>query len=280
MSGEDVGYDWRAAEIDLTPGIDSTVPHSARIWDYWLGGKDNYPVDWDAGDQFTAIYPSIRDTAYACRYFECRVVRHLAGELGVSQFVDIGVGMPGADRVHEVAQSVKPDAHVVYVDSDPLVLAHARALLTCGPSGRVDVIDGDLADPDKIMEAAGALLDLRKPVAVLLMNVMRHISITDSADSTAREIVQRLREYLPASGYLAVCDITDTDYALGEAVRLYNSGGSAPWHLRSSGQITALLDGLDLLDPGVVPVPRWRPDLTPLVEPPQVDAWGGVGSWS
>jgi hypothetical protein len=288
MSSDDVndmGYDWRAAEIDLMGGIDDAVPHSARIWDYWLGGKENYRIDQQAGEQFTAIYPRIADTAYACRYFTSRVVQHLASERGVSQFLDIGPGMPRtdiheADSVHQIAQRVNPKAHVVYVDNDPLTLAYARALLTAKPPGRVDVINGDLADPDTIMHTAGARLDLRKPVAVLLMSVMRHISISGATDSTARSIVRRLRDKLPAGGYLAVCDITDTDDALSEAVRLYNATGAAPWHLRSPAQITALWDGLDLLHPGVVPVPQWRPDLAPLGEPPRVDAWGGLGGWS
>jgi hypothetical protein len=134
------------------PGIDARVPHSARIWNYWLGGKDNYPVDRDAGDQFREAFPEIVEVARASRRFLTRAVRYLAGEVGVRQFLDVGTGLPTADNTHEVAQRVAPEAKVVYVDNDPVVLAHARALLTSSPEGATAYVDADLHDPDTILQ--------------------------------------------------------------------------------------------------------------------------------
>ena len=137
-------------------GIDTTVPHSARIWNYWLGGKDNYEVDRAAGDQFSAIYPGIVDIARADRAFLGRVVRFLAGEAGVRQFLDVGTGLPTADNTHEVAQRVAPESRIVYVDNDPLVLAHARALLTSSPEGSTYYVDADMGDPGKVLHEAAS----------------------------------------------------------------------------------------------------------------------------
>jgi len=136
--------------------IDTSVPHSARIWNYWLGGKDNYPVDRAAGDQFRQAFPGVVDVARASRQFLTRSVRYLAGEAGIRQFLDIGTGLPTADNTHEVAQRVAPDSRIVYVDNDPLVLTHARALLTSTPQGATDYVDADLREPDQILAAAPA----------------------------------------------------------------------------------------------------------------------------
>src|SRR5487761_994370 len=149
--------------------IDTTVPVSARIWNYWLGGKDYYPVDKEAGDQFAQLYPGIFDEARASRYFIARVVRYLAGEAGIRQFLDIGTGLPTHENTHEVAQRTAPGARVVYVDNDPLVMTHARALLTGVTRGTTDYIDGDLNDPGKIIAAAREKLDFTRPIAVMLM---------------------------------------------------------------------------------------------------------------
>src|SRR5712675_1219746 len=148
------------------PGIDTSVPHSARIWNYWLGGTDNYPVDRAAGDQFSAIYPGIVDIARADRAFLGRVVRYLAGEAGVRQFLDVGTGLPTADNTHEVAQRTAPESRIVYVDNDPLVLTHARALLTSAPQGTTHYADTDMSDTDAVLSEAGRWLDLTKPVAL------------------------------------------------------------------------------------------------------------------
>ncbi len=276
MSSGDAPFPWQDAERDLMAGIDTAVPHSARIWNYWMGGKDNYRVDQEAGDQFAAIYPGIVDMARVSRYFIARVVRYLAGEAGIRQFLDIGTGLPSHDNTHEVAQRVAPQSRIVYADNDPLVLAHARALLTGRPGGTTDYIDADLNDPGSILDIAATKLDLTQPIAIMLMGVVGHIPVGDERDHAASTIVDQLKAALPSGGYLAVYDGTSTDAAYVEAIRLYNEGGALPYHLRSPGQITRFFDGLDLVDPGVVQIHLWRPDPSPLGPSAGVDAWGGI----
>jgi len=152
--------------------IDTSVPHSARIWNYWLGGRDNYPVDRAAGDQYREVFPGVVDVARASRGFLTRAVRYLAGEAGIRQFLDVGTGLPTADNTHQVAQRVAPDSRIVYVDNDPLVLAHARALLTSTPEGATAYVDADLRDPDTIARAAAKTLDVAQPIALMLMGIM------------------------------------------------------------------------------------------------------------
>ncbi len=253
------------------PGIDTTVPHSARIWNYWLGGKDNYPVDREAGDQYVAVFPAIVDIARADRYFLGRAVRYLAGEVGLRQFLDIGTGLPTADNTHEVAQRVAPDCRVVYVDNDPLVLAYARALLTSTPEGVTDYIDADLFDPDEILSRAAATLDLTKPVAVTFMGTLGHVGDLDEA----YRIVRHLMDALPVGSHLALNDGTDTDEALNTAQAAYNTSGALPYHLRTPDQIARFFDGLELVEPGVVSVPLWRPDPSPF-PPEEIPQYGGV----
>jgi S-adenosyl methyltransferase len=254
--------------------IDTTVPHSARIWNYWLGGKDNYPVDRAAGDQYRAIYPKIVDAARASRQFLSRAVRFLAGEAGIRQFLDIGTGLPTADNTHEVAQRVAPDARIVYVDNDPVVLTHARALLTSTRQGGTAYIDADLHDPDRILAAASRTLDLDRPVGLMLMGVLGHV--TD--DHEARSVLDRLLGALPSGSYLALYDGADTDPAVTAAQEGYNRSGAVPYKLRSPTQIAAFFDGLELVEPGVVPCTRWRPDPAAAGGPPaEVDQFAGVG---
>jgi O-methyltransferase involved in polyketide biosynthesis len=254
------------------PEIDTTVPQSARIWNYWLGGKDNYPVDRAAGDQFRAAFPGIVDVARSSRQFLTRAVRFLAGEAGIRQFLDIGTGLPTADNTHQVAQRVAPDSRIVYVDNDPLVLAHARALLTSTPQGVTDYIDADLREPDKIVQAAAKTLDFEQPSALMLMGILGHIV----DDEEARSIVERLLDALPAGSYLALCDGTDTDRAGVEAQEQYNQSGAVPYRLRSPAQIAGFFEGLELVEPGVVSCPRWRPE-PGAGGPADADAFGGVG---
>jgi S-adenosyl methyltransferase len=235
--------------------IDSSVPHSARIWTYWLGGKDCYTVDRRAGEQFRQVFPGIVDIARTGRQFLGRVVRHLAQEAAVTQFLDIGTGLPTTDNTHEVAQRVVPAARIVYVDNDPLVLVHARALLTSAPEGVTDYIDADVHDPEAILESAAQTLDLDRPVAVMLMGILAHIDDYDEA----RSIVHRLMAGLPPGSYLAVRDGSDTDPAYVRAMSGYNTSGAVPYHLRSPEQIAGFLDGLEPVEPGVVPCPLWRP---------------------
>lgn len=253
--------------------IDTTVPHSARIWNYWLGGRDNYAVDREAGDQYMEVFPGIVEIARADRAFLGRAVRYLVGERGVRQLLDVGTGLPTAANTHEVAQRVDPFCQVVYVDNDPLVLAHARALLTSTPEGRTEYIDADMREPDGLLRAAASLLDFSQPVALMFMGVLGHI--TDYGE--ARSIVSRLLEALPSGSYLTLNDGTNTSRELNDAQRLYNDSGAVPYHLRSPEQIEGFFSGLELVEPGVVSVPFWRPEPTPGGPPMEIPQFGGVG---
>ena len=253
-------------------GIDITVPHSARIWNYWLGGKDHYAVDRAAGDQFSAIYPGIVDIARADRAFLGRVVRYLAGAAGIRQFLDVGTGLPTADNTHEAAQRVAPESRVVYVDNDPLVLAHARALLTSTPEGMTRYADADMSDTTAVLAAAGQWLDLTRPVALTFMGVLGHV--TDHA--AARRIVAGLLAGLPAGSYLAINDSVDTSPDLEEALRVYEASGAVPYRTRSLEQFTGYFDGLDLVEPGVVLVDDWHPD-PDVPRGPEIPQIGAVG---
>jgi hypothetical protein len=250
--------------------IDTTVPHSARIWNYWLGGKDNYAVDREAGDQYREIFPGIAVVARTSRAFLTRAVRYLAGEAGIRQFLDIGTGLPTADNTHQVAQRVAPESRIVYVDNDPLVLAHARALLTSSPEGATEYLDADLRDPAAILDAAADLLDFKRPIALMLMGIMGHFT-----DEEAYPIVSRLLAGLPSGSYFALYDGADTNEAFNEAQRGYNESGAVPYYLRSPEQFARFFEGLELVEPGVVPVPHWRPD--PDSAPVEIYSYCGVG---
>jgi hypothetical protein len=251
-------------------GIDTTVPHSARIWNYWLGGKDNYAVDREAGDAYKAIFPGIAVVARTSRGFLTRAVRYLAGEAGMRQFLDIGTGLPTASNTHEVAQSVAPESKIVYVDNDPLVLAHARALLTSNPEGATEYLDADIRNPAAILDAAAGLLDLKQPVALMLMGIMGHFT-----DDEAYPIVRQLLAGLPSGSYFALYDGASTNEAFNQAQQGYNDSGAVPYHLRSPAQFERFFEGLELVEPGVVPVPHWRPD--PGAEPVEIYSYCGVG---
>jgi len=253
-------------------GIDTTVPHSARIWNYWLGGKDNYEVDRVAGDQFSAIYPGIVDIARADRAFLGRVVRFLAGEAGVRQFLDVGTGLPTANNTHEAAQSVAPEAKIVYVDNDPLVLVHARALLTSSPEGATHFVDANMSDPGKVLQEAAKWLDLTQPVGLTFMGVLGHV--TDHAEACS--IVTGLMDGLPSGSYLAINDSINTSEALEEALRTYEASGAVPYRTRSLEQFAGYFDGLELVEPGVVLVDDWRPD-PGTSRGPEIPQIGGVG---
>ncbi|NEB74653.1 SAM-dependent methyltransferase [Streptomyces sp. SID14478] len=257
------------------PVIDVTVPHSPRIWNYWLGGKDNYEVDRAVGDQFVEIYPDIVPIARHSRGFLSRAVTHLAGEMGIRQFLDIGTGLPTLDNTHEVAQRTAPDAHIVYVDNDPMVLTHARALLTSSPQGATHYIDSDLRDPQRIVERASELLDFERPIAVILLNILGHVEDTDEAVSIVRSLV----DALPTGSYLVTADGTNviTGAAFERAISIWNEVGRPTYHLRSPEQIAHFHEGLELLEPGVVSCSRWRPQKNPFGEPALVDEFCAVG---
>ncbi len=266
------------------PGkIDTSRPHSARIWNYWLGGKDNYPVDREVGDEFLAIFPGQADVARHARAFLGRVVRYLAGEAGIVQFLDIGTGLPTVNNTHEVAQRVAPQARIVYVDNDPLVLAHARALLTSSPQGACDYIDADLHDPDTILTKAARTLDLAEPIALIMLGILGHIPDQDGPE----EIVARLVDVLPPGSYLVIADGTNVlegegtgdageSSARARAYQRYAEAGGIPYHPRTPKRIEGFLDGLELIEPGVVSVSRWRPEDTRFGPPAEVDAFCGV----
>ncbi|MBO2454250.1 SAM-dependent methyltransferase [Actinomadura barringtoniae] len=240
------------------PAIDTGTAHPARIWNYWLGGKDNYPIDREIGDQTLAVYPEIVDLARQQRAFLGRVVRHLAGEAGVRQFLDIGTGLPTADNTHEVAQRIAPESRIVYVDNDPLVLVHARALLTSTPEGATDYIDSDLRDPERIVTEAARTLDFTRPIAITMLGVLIFISDDDEAAA----IMKHLVDALPPGSYLALTHTTNAVHGArtDEAVRVWNEGGSVPMVVRSPEMIEGFFGGLELLDPGLGPLTRWRPD--------------------
>ena len=256
-------------------GIDTTVPHSARIWNYWLGGKDNFAVDRAAGDAWAETFPGIRDIARASRSFLTRSLHYLAAEAGIRQFLDIGTGLPTADNTHQVAQRVAPGARIVYVDNDPLVLAHARALLTSTPEGATAYIHADLRDPDKILAEAAEALDFTKPIALILSGVLGHV--VDIGE--ARSIVRGLMDALPSGSYLSLNDGTSVvgGDQVEQATQDYNESGALPYIQRTPEEIASFFDGLELVPPGMVSCPRWRPDPAPADSLAEVDAFGGVG---
>jgi O-methyltransferase involved in polyketide biosynthesis len=255
-------------------GIDTTVPHSARIWNYWLGGKDNFAVDRAAGDEYIKVFPGIVDVARTSRARLARSVAYLAGEQGIRQFLDVGTGLPTANNTHQVAQRVAPESRIVYVDNDPLVLAHARALLTSSREGATAYIHADLREPDKIIAEAAKTLDFDRPIALILHGILGHIPDTGEA----RSLVRRLMDALPSGSYLDIGDgvrapVTDFE----EAQQGYNETGAVPYVLRTPEEIASFFDGLELVEPGLVPPPLWRPEGEAGAPPGNMSAFGGVG---
>jgi hypothetical protein len=248
------------------PTFDTTKPHSARVWNYWLGGKDYFPVDREFGDRIVEIYPDVVEIARASRAFLARAVQYLAGEAGIRQFLDIGTGLPSADNTHEVAQRIAPESRIVYVDNDPLVLVHARALLTSASEGATAYIDSDVRNTQKILDHAAETLDFTRPVALMLLGVMGNVADLDEA----RAIVGRLLNGLSPGSYLVVKDGT----VANEGVRALSEGpGGYGYRNRTPEDIARFFDGLELLEPGVVSVSRWRPSLPVATE---VDEFCGV----
>lgn len=264
-----------AAWHEPPAGIDTTVPHSARFWDYLLGGKENYPVDREVGERVLRIDPDLRDAARADRGFLVRAVRYMVGEAGIRQLLDIGTGLPTVNNTHQVAQATAPECRIVYVDNDPLVLVHARALLTSTPEGATDYLDADVRDPDKILREAARTLDFSKPIALMLLGIINYIIDDDEAHA----VVKRLLDALPSGSYLALSHPTAEIH--GEAVeasmRHWNESGAAPIRTRSRAQLIRFFDGLELLEPGVVSCSLWRPDPSEIGTQVVVHQYGGVG---
>jgi hypothetical protein len=253
------------------PEIDESVPHSARIWNYWQGGKDFYDVDREAGDEYVAVFPGIVDIAKGMRYFLVRSVRYLAGEAGVSQFLDVGTGLPTADNTHQIAQQVNPAARIVYVDNDPTVLAHARALLTSTPEGATAFIDTNMSDAEVVMTEAAKTLDFAQPVAVTINGVLGHTNDYDVALSIVRGLMDRL----PSGSYLAFSDSTTEDEAFKRAQQGYDDTGAVPYKLWTPEEMAGFFDGLELVEPGLVPIPLWRPEVGD--DPKEQPTLAGVG---
>jgi O-methyltransferase involved in polyketide biosynthesis len=251
--------------------LDTTRPHSARVWNHFLGGKDNFAADRELAEQVRAVYPQIVEVARASRAFLVRAVTLLAAEAGIRQYLDIGTGLPTADNTHEVAQRIDPTCRIVYVDNDPLVLAHARALLTSTSEGVCDYVDADVREPERILAAAAATLDFSRPVALTMLGILGNVVDYDEA----RSIVRRLVDGLAPGSYLVVNDGTNVidRQARDEATRISVAAG-APYVARAPEQIAAFFEGLDLVAPGVVSTPRWRP--AGVAVPDAIDVHCGV----
>jgi hypothetical protein len=254
--------------------LKSNVPHTARIWNYWLGGKDNYEVDREVGERVKEIFPVVAELVRADRGFLGRVVHYLAAEVGVRQFLDIGTGLPTADNTHEVAQRVAPDSRIVYVDNDPLVLVHARALLTSSPAGSTKYIEADLHDPGEILAGATSILDFTQPVAVMLLGIMHFIE----DDDELQRIVDRLVDAVPSGSYVAVANTTTAvnGELTAEAVRVWNIDAQPKLKLRTPERIAGFFRGLEVVEPGWVSCSRWRPEPSPSGLPAEVDQWAGL----
>ncbi len=255
------------------PAFDTSVAHSARVYDYWLGGKDNYAADRAAAEQVIEVRPAIRSEVRANRAFLGRAVRFLAQDAGIRQFLDIGTGLPSANNTHEVAQLIAPDSRVVYVDNDPIVLAHARALLTSAPEGITSYLDADMRDPETILAAAAQTIDLAQPVAIMLVAVLHHIPDSDDP----QRIVARLREASAAGSYLVLSHPAKDIQAdkVAEVSRRYNASVATGQTRRTRDEVTSFFGDWEILEPGVTQTVLWRPDgPTGLAEP--VPMWAGV----
>lgn len=245
---------------DLTEslrGFDITVPSPARMWNYWVGGKDHFAADRKAAEQVLAAMPSLPAIARSVRAFLTDIVHSLAADYGIRQFLDIGTGLPTADNTHDVAQRAAPESRIVYADYDPVVLTHARALLTSTPEGKTDYIQADLRDTDTILTAAARTLDFSQPVAILLIAVLHFIPDADDPYG----IVKKLMDAVPAGSFLVIChapsDINPEE--ITEMARRYNESGAEQMRPRSREEIMRFFDGLEMIPPGLAPLSTWLP---------------------
>jgi hypothetical protein len=278
MATSDSGESGSAADDPdrVPPEINTGVAHPARIYDYLLGGKDNFAADRAVADAVAKAMPSAREMVRANRDFLGRAVRYLVTEAGVRQFLDIGTGIPTAGNTHEVAQAAAPESRVVYVDNDPIVLAHARALMTSDPAGATAFIQADLQDPDKILDdpALRRTLDLGEPVALMLIAILMYIRDEENPWG----LVSTLMDALPSGSYLALTHPTadfNPDEVAG-AVAATEQGGIS-FTVRGQAGVSAFFDGLGLVDPGVVPILAWRPEGAPADDPRSAYYYGAVG---
>ena len=280
--GEDIDVPATPGEASSAPAPDSgpdtfdtSVAHIARVYNFWLGGRDNYAADRDAAEQVIAAYPTIRSSVRAQRAFLGRAVQYLVTEAGIRQFLDIGTGLPSADNTHEVAQRAAPESRVVYADDDPIVLAHARALLTSSPEGATHYVDADLRDTAKICEQAAEILDFGQPLAILLIGVLH--CIPDRDDPAG--IVSSLVSVMPPGSYLVIAhpasDIHQSQ--VSTAANRINPLMAEPVTLRTHDQVSRFFDGLDLVEPGLVQLHRWRPGPDGPVPDHDIANYGAIG---
>ncbi len=268
--------DTRSASSGGEPdAFDTSVAHIARVYNFWLGGRDNYAADREAAEEVIAAYPTIRASVRAQRAFLGRAVRYLVTEAGIRQFLDIGTGLPSADNTHEVAQRSAPESRVVYVDSDPIVLAHARALLTSSPQGATHYVDADLRDTGKVCEQAAEILDFGAPLAILLIGVLH--CIPDADDPAG--IVAALAGAMPPGSYLAIAHPASDIHTsqVSTATNRINPLMAEPVTLRTHDQVGRFLAGLDLVEPGLVQLHRWRPGPEGPVPDGDIANYGGIG---
>jgi hypothetical protein len=255
------------------PDFDTSVPHIARVYDYWLGGKDNFAADREMGERTIEAYPNLVYSVRANRAFLARAVRFLAAEAGIGQFLDIGTGIPTANNTHQVAQRAARDSRIVYVDNDPVVLSHAKALLKSTPEGACAYLDGDLRDPDTILAGAADTLDFSKPVAVMLIAVMHFVGDDDEASA----IINKLMGACVPGSFLAMSHAaSDIDAEqVAEMIRRLNESTAEKTTLRDRVGVARLFDELELVEPGLVRAAEWRPD-TELEAASPASLWGGV----
>jgi S-adenosyl methyltransferase len=255
--------------------LDTGVPHIARVYDYWLGGKDNFAADRQAAEQVIATAPQVMTSVRAQRAFLGRAVHYLADDAGTRQFLDIGTGLPSANNTHEVAQRLAPESRVVYVDNDPIVLVHARALLTSDPEGATAYLDADLRDTGRLLTEAAGTLDFGQPVALMLLGVLH--CIPDDDDPHA--IVASLLAAVPAGSYLVVAHPASDIAAeqMARSSRDYNERAAAPVTMRTHAEVCRFFEGLELVEPGVVQVHRWRPGTSDPGQDRELANYGGVG---
>lgn len=255
--------------------LDTGVAHPARRYNYWLGGKDNFAADRESGDAIVATFPSIRLSVRENRKFLRRTVQYLAGEVGIRQFLDVGTGLPTADNTHEVAQRIAPQTRVVYVDNDPIVLVHARALLTSSAEGATAYIDADLREPEKILSAPElpGTLDLTRPVGLMLLAVLHFVR--DFEDPYG--VVARLVAALPPGSHVVVSHAT-YDLVPPDTVEQLERISRGQWRSRNAEEVARFFAGLELVEPGVVPIGDWRPEPgTPRPDPAEIVTYGAVG---
>jgi hypothetical protein len=254
-------------DADLQPG----VPHAARMWNYWMGGKDNFAADRAAGDAVAQVYPEIVLMARQSRKFLIRAVSYLAGEAGIRQFLDIGTGLPTMQNTHEVAQGIAPESRIVYVDNDPMVLVHARAMLDgTTAQGVTTYVPADYHDPELILEEAARVIDFDQPVAVMFMGVLGY----EPDLNEVRSIVNRAMSRAVPGSHLVLWDGTNTTPAVVEGAQKLADSGGVPYILRSPAELESCFEGLTLVEPGMVPISHWRTDEA---QPEDIEAYGAVG---